>query len=354
MSEVAPSPVTSASVVNKPQRGPSPDRLKGVLMSNRPVSVSDNQNRVAGDNVPVTYPRPFMPSGTVVNESHIGFPPAKERAESNFIAKMELADRQRLEKEDGNVHVKHKRWLKEFTNTIQNDKLAEMETTLEKESKRQKFMETQAQLRKALMSTLDVKQEDVEELLKTQNTMKVASTLKEAVQESSKPPKKKPTKEKPKWAMSEKESDANEAKEVDDLLDFAKNLDFDEFISDVEVKEAINVIQTRVKELQSEASKEEKEEEMQIKQEEREQAIIDRLNRNAERMQNEDEDEARRRVLSFGGVYHETEWNSSVKVDDDEKEKLNAMKLAENIIKNDSVSVADDLFTFIEYWQSSF
>jgi hypothetical protein len=138
MSEGVPAPVTSALVLNKPMRGPSPERLKGVLLSNRPVSVNENYYAQNNADVVMTYPRPFMPSGTVINETHTGFPPARERSEANFIAKMKMDEKKRLEKEEGNVHVKHKRWLKEFTNTVQNDKLAELETTMEKESKKQK------------------------------------------------------------------------------------------------------------------------------------------------------------------------------------------------------------------------
>jgi hypothetical protein len=215
-------------------------------------------------------------------------------------------------------------------------------------------METQASLRKALMTTLDVKQEDLEELMKTNNPMKLTNTLREAVQEVTKPKKK--NKEKPKWAMSEKAAEESESKEVDDLLDFAKNLDFEEFISDIEVKEAVNVIQSRVKELQSEVDKEDKEEEMKLRQEQREQAIQDRIDRAAALgVNDEGEDGSKRARPSTSSSIHDTEWNSSTKVTEEEREKINAMKLAENIIKNDNVSSIPVFFlTVLEHWQGSF
>lgn len=47
--------------------------------------------------------------------------------------------------------------------------------------------------------------------------------------------KNKKEKEKPKWAMTEKEIEFEDEKECDDLLDFAKNLDYENYLADLEV-----------------------------------------------------------------------------------------------------------------------
>merc|ERR1711935_1193347 len=44
---------------------------------------------------------------------------------------------------------------------------------------------------------------------------------------------------KPKWALTEQENEDVEELEVDDLLDFAENLDYEQYIDDMEVKEAL-------------------------------------------------------------------------------------------------------------------
>ncbi|KAL0477597.1 laminin subunit alpha [Acrasis kona] len=335
MSDIGPAPVTSAIVVGRPQGAVSPDRYKGVLMSNRPDSGTMDLQPTS--TAYVAYPKPFMPSGNFIDERHTGFPPAREREESNVVAKMRLEERRKLEKEEGNVHVKHKRWLREYSEAVQSDKLDEIESNLLKETKKQKFMETQAMLRKALVDTLEVDEQQAEKMLKTNksNLIKTTTTLKQAVHEANKSKNKK-IKEKPVWAMSEKEAEEVEDKEVDDLLNFASNLDFEKFMEDEEVKEAVNVIKTRVKELEGEVMKEEKEEENLRKIEAHEQLIQDRLQRAQERAAERANLEDDNMSVSSGSVYHEQEWNSSTKTTKDEKDKINAMKVAENIIKNDS------------------
>lgn len=54
---------------------------------------------------------------------------------------------------------------------------------------------------------------------------------------------------KPKWAMTEKQADEVKEQEVDDLVDFAYQLDYEKYIEDFEVRQAINVLKERVQEL---------------------------------------------------------------------------------------------------------
>ncbi|EAS01924.2 hypothetical protein TTHERM_00787300 (macronuclear) [Tetrahymena thermophila SB210] len=63
---------------------------------------------------------------------------------------------------------------------------------------------------------------------------------------------KKPSKKdtKPKWAYTEKQLEEDEDKECDDLLDFVNNLDYDQYINDLEVQSMVKAIKNRIHELQ--------------------------------------------------------------------------------------------------------
>lgn len=55
--------------------------------------------------------------------------------------------------------------------------------------------------------------------------------------------------EKPKWAMTEKEVEDLEAAEVDDLLNFANDLDYEQYVYDVEVRSMMGALKNRIQEL---------------------------------------------------------------------------------------------------------
>lgn len=60
---------------------------------------------------------------------------------------------------------------------------------------------------------------------------------------------KKKKKKKPKWALTEDEALEDELAATDDLLEFAKNLDYDKFIDDYEVAGALAIMRERVEEI---------------------------------------------------------------------------------------------------------
>jgi len=55
--------------------------------------------------------------------------------------------------------------------------------------------------------------------------------------------------ERPAWSLTQEQSIEKEEREVQELLDFAQTLDFNQIIADDEVKEALQVIHARVQEL---------------------------------------------------------------------------------------------------------
>ena len=56
-------------------------------------------------------------------------------------------------------------------------------------------------------------------------------------------------KKKPAWATSEKEQEEMKEKEVDDLIEFAYELDYEKYIEDMEVRQALAIIRERVDEI---------------------------------------------------------------------------------------------------------
>jgi len=63
--------------------------------------------------------------------------------------------------------------------------------------------------------------------------------------------KKKENKEKPKWAYTEEQLKAEEEEDVDDLLNFTSNLDYDRYINDLEVRNMVNALKDRIDELKN-------------------------------------------------------------------------------------------------------
>lgn len=52
---------------------------------------------------------------------------------------------------------------------------------------------------------------------------------------------------KPKWAFTEQQLGLDEEEDVDDLLNFANNLDYNQFIEDIEIRAALKAIRDKVK-----------------------------------------------------------------------------------------------------------
>jgi len=52
-------------------------------------------------------------------------------------------------------------------------------------------------------------------------------------------------KSKPLWAMTEKEKESFEDEEADDLINFAENLDYDQYVGDLEFRQALDAVKDR-------------------------------------------------------------------------------------------------------------
>ena len=59
----------------------------------------------------------------------------------------------------------------------------------------------------------------------------------------------KSSKGKPAWAKTEKQLEEEKEREIDDLLEFAYDLDYDKYMEDFEIRQAFEVIKERVNEI---------------------------------------------------------------------------------------------------------
>lgn len=148
--------------------------------------------------------------------------------------------------------MRHRKFLAE----LEQKKTAERETAMIDEHvaahKEAKFREQAAKQRdkiKGLKSAeVEVPQEQMSygkpSALTAENLSQVGSRAPPS--QSSKKPKKSA---KPAWAMTEKMTEDAKEAEIDNLLEFAYELDYEKYMEDFEVREALAVIQNRVNEI---------------------------------------------------------------------------------------------------------
>lgn len=60
---------------------------------------------------------------------------------------------------------------------------------------------------------------------------------------------KKSKKTKPAWATTEKQQEEAKEAEIDDLIEFAYDLDYEKYMEDYEVRQALAIIKERVSEI---------------------------------------------------------------------------------------------------------
>lgn len=154
------------------------------------------------------------------------------------------------------VLVKHKKWLADLQKTKERLELEYLEEAQRKEEDKMRFQEHERKMRE-LQRTI------------------MQSDSKESVGDSSQPETKAQSKDdsksistkamsKPAWAVTEeaaeKISEAKQAKEEDDLLNFAMGLNFDRFIGDMEVQMTVDRLRRRIAELERDVKEEEQRE----------------------------------------------------------------------------------------------
>jgi len=231
---------------------------KGVMLCNRPTE-------------PSSAPPPLNPTVDAPSFRPVGLPaeplglnPAKENLVSNVLAVHDEASRRRAadgRPQQTNFLNKHRAWLAEMGRKKAELNAELQSSALAAEQKRAKFVAYTKSLRQAVRA----RAAELDDLGVPHAELQLQKSIPPPPQYdygapsepySAPPPPppapaayKAPSKasaSKPAWAMTEDEADDFEDAEAALLVDFAKDLDYDSYIDDLEVRQALNVIRERI------------------------------------------------------------------------------------------------------------
>ncbi len=246
---------------------------KGIMLASRPsappVKIQPKKKSFSG--------KPFIPNGN-----------AKEfissKVENSGLA-IAAENRVLREKAQGPTATsKHKQWLLELQQLKEQAMEEAREYNRAQAEEKEKFAERSSALRQLLRegkwdeSHVHCNTTKVSSLEKHLNspTKKLEAAVTNTQEETraksdvkSSPPKKNTAnlESRPGWALTKNQHEEVKEGQEEDLLDFALNLDFDKYLEDMEIKDAVEFVKKRVKEIEVKQKDIEEEESM------REQAV---------------------------------------------------------------------------------
>lgn len=212
--------------------------FKGVMLCNRPAPPA--QVKTSFEPQYERHAEPFV--STVTQAEQLGINPVTKQ----------LPPRKKKDESEDVTH-QHKKFLAEFQQ--RRTELVELmeDQQVMNEEKKARFQAKQAEMRAKIRQVREENPGDADAVAAV-----LSNTNREMKDDfvEKKTSKSKKNKSKPKWAMTAEENEKDEDVEVDDLLAFTDELDFDQYIDDLEVKEALSFVQDRVKTLQMSAPRE--------------------------------------------------------------------------------------------------
>eukprot|EP00743_Colponemidia_sp_Colp-15_P000844 GILK01000931.1.p1 GENE.GILK01000931.1~~GILK01000931.1.p1 ORF type:complete len:387 (-),score=94.14 GILK01000931.1:794-1903(-) len=191
---------------------PSISNFKGVMLCNRPDDGLTRKLDRSG-------PPPFL--SAVVAKEQAGLPPTRKL-------------RPEVKRTKKTVLHRHKQWLRELQKQKKELQATDQENQEKQEGK---------------------KKED-----KKKDNKKKEDKKAKVVEGENKVDTKKKKSKKPAWALTEAENEMLEDEEATSLINFATTLDIDNYISDMEVRNALAVVKSRVDEIEREKQREQEEE----------------------------------------------------------------------------------------------
>lgn len=155
------------------------------------------------------------------------------------------------------VLVKHKKWLADLQKTKERLEQEYLDEARRKEEEKMRFQEHERKMRE-LQRTIMYSSDSKDPASDTMSDSKASGSAKP---EDSKDSISSKVTGKPAWAVTEeaaeKLSEAKQAKEEDELLNFALGLNFDRYIGDMEVQMTVERLRRRIAELEREVKEEE-------------------------------------------------------------------------------------------------
>lgn len=213
---------------------------KGVMLCNRPNEFGQVQKPERQGKAP------FI--SRVDPKEQIGLNPTKK-----------IINVPEKKKDSNSILTRHKRYLKMLQEKKLIEKLENENEENQKKETMKKFKEQTAQQRKKIKNLKTDKQENATTANKKENPEEekkaVAKLTKENLarneEQYSQKSKasKKADKKKPAWAKTEQQLKQEEEEEIDDLIEFAYDLDYEKYMEDLEVRQALALIKERVEEI---------------------------------------------------------------------------------------------------------
>jgi len=214
------------------------NNYKGVMLCTRP-----------NENIGAVKDRPFV--SRVDPKDRLGINPVKKNP--NVVVK----------KRGNTILQRHRAWLNSFKDKMREKK--EFEETRDKQDQ-EKFERVREQASRTRSPAHygefrdDNASSQVNNAPKNSSQPEQSSPVQiervEEVKSKKTVAKKKENKEKPKWAYTEEQLKAEEDEELDDLLNFTSNLNYDKYINDLEVKNMVAALKNRIDELKDQDAEE--------------------------------------------------------------------------------------------------
>jgi len=192
--------------------------------------------------------RPNENIGAVREKPFVSRVDPKHQVGINPVKKMQT---HKAAKKVNPVLLRHRQWLNQFTEQMREKRIGEEMKEIQDKERFERIRENAQRGPTSDVTQVNIVNEETED--------KKAAPVKGAVQASkevapervsAKPvTKKKENKEKPRWAYTEQQLEDEEEQNVDDLLEFTNNLNYDQYIGDLEVKHMVTALKKRIDEI---------------------------------------------------------------------------------------------------------
>jgi len=206
------------------------NNYKGVMLCTRP-----------NENIGSVKERPFV--SRVDPKEQIGLNPVKK------------VQSQKATKKVNPVLLRHRQWLSQFEAKMREKRTNEEIKEIQDKEKFERIRENASLHRGTTNDNIEsidngrvLSQADQQEQSSPQPQIKKQESEKAAKAVAKK---KKENMEKPKWAYNEQQVKDEEEQDIDDLLEFTNNLDYDKYIDDLEVKHMVSALKKRIDELKN-------------------------------------------------------------------------------------------------------
>lgn len=242
---------------------------KGVMLCNRPNEFGQVQKPQRQGQIPF--------NSRVRGTNDVGLNPTKKN-------NLDLTVTRKKKVDPNSILVRHKRFLKTLEAKMQDGK--ELKSK-EAEEKKEKFdkLKTQAEKQRQKIKQLKHTPEDaptIEEQEEPKPVKKSKLTAANLVknekeiersEQASRAASRKAEAPKPEWAKTAENSKKEKEDEIDDLIDFAYELDYEQYMEDMEVRQALELIKQRVGEMKKDEQWKDKMEDDHVREQERNERI---------------------------------------------------------------------------------